>query len=100
MSRIPTHRRPTPPGEILAEEFLSPMQLSQSEVARAIGVSFQRLNGVVNGRRDLTPSTALRLARYFGTSAEFWITLQRNVDLYDAMEQEGEQIASIEPVAA
>ena len=100
MSRIPTNRPPTPPGEILLHEFIVPMGLSQSKVAEAIGVSFQRLNGVVNGRRDLTTSTALRLARYFGTTPEFWINLQRSVDLFEAMQEEGSEIASIEPVAA
>ena len=99
MSHIPTDRPTTLPGEILLHEFIEPMGLSQSEVAESIGVSFQRLNGVVNGRRDLTASTALRLARYFGTTPEFWINLQRSVDLYEAMREEGSEIASIEPLA-
>ena len=100
MLRLPTDRPPTPPGVVLAEEFLAPMNLTQSEVARAIGVSFQRLNGVVNGRRELTTSTALRLARYFGTSAEFWINLQRNCDLWKALREEGDEIEAIEPATA
>ena len=99
MLRLPTDRPPTPPGVVLAEEFLTPMGLTQSEVARAIGVSFQRLNGVVNGRRELTTSTALRLARYFGTSAEFWINLQRNHDLWATLREEGAEIETIEPFA-
>ena len=99
MPRIPTHRAPTHPGEILVEEFLSPMGVTQSEAARAIGVSFQRLNGVACGRRDVTMSTALRLARYLGTTPEFWINLQRNVDLYEAMQAEAAAIAAITPFA-
>ena len=100
MLPLPTDRPPTPPGVVLAEEFLGPMGLTQSEVARAIGVSFQRLNGVVNGRRELTTSTALRLARYLGTTPEFWINLQRNCDLYTALREEGDEIEAIRPVAA
>lgn len=76
------------------------MGLSQAEAARAIGVSFQRLNGVANGHRALTTSTALRLARYLGTTPEFWIDLQRNCDLYDAVQTEGTAIEAIEPVTA
>lgn len=99
MSRIPTSRPPTRPGEILVEEFLRPMGLTQAEAARAIGVSFQRLNGVANGHRELTTSTALRLARYLGTTPEFWLDLQRNCDLYDAVQTEGAAIEAVEPAA-
>ena len=63
MVRIPTHRTPTHPGEMLLEEFLDPMGLTQRELAEAIGVPYQRVNEIVNGRRGITPSTALRLAR-------------------------------------
>ncbi len=77
MARLPTHRPPTRPGEILLHEFIEPVGLSQSKVAESIGVSFQRLNGVVNGRRELTTSTALRLARYFGTTPESGPTSSR-----------------------
>jgi addiction module HigA family antidote len=100
MSSLPTNRPPTPPGEILLYEFLEPMGLSQSEVAQAIGVSFQRLNAVVKGRRALTPSTALRLARYFGTTPDLWLTLQAKRDLYDALAEEGGEIESIKPLKA
>ena len=100
MSRIPTHRPPTPPGEILLHEFIEPMGLTQVQVADAIGVPFQRLNGVVRGRRAVTPSTALRLARYFGTTPDVWIDLQAKVDLYEAMREEGSEIESIEPLVA
>lgn len=100
MSRIPTSRPPTTPGTILAQEFLGPLNLTQSEVARAIGVSFQRLNAVINGRREVTPSTALRLGKYLGTSPEFWLNLQRNCDLYEAMQSESTAIQSIQAVGA
>ncbi|MCA1790970.1 MAG: HigA family addiction module antidote protein [Thioalkalivibrio sp.] len=67
MVRIPTHRTPTHPGEMLLEEFLKPMELTQRELADAIGVPYQRVNEIVNERRGITPSTALRLAQFFGT---------------------------------
>ena len=72
---------PIHPGEILGEEFLSPMQVSQSQLARDINVPPRRINEVCLGKRGITPDTALRLARYFGTSAEFWMNLQQRYDL-------------------
>ena len=97
MVRIPSDREPTHPGEMLLQEFLVPLGLTQSELAKAIQVPFQRVNEVVRGRRGITPSTALRLSRYFGTSADFWINLQLRWDLYHARRAEAEQIDSIQP---
>ncbi len=88
MVRIPTHRAPTHPGEILVEEFLTPLGITQRELAAAILVPYQRLNELVNGRRGMTPSTALRLARYFETTPDFWMTLQLRWDLYEAQRKE------------
>ncbi len=68
MIRIPTHRTPTHPGEMLLEEFLKPMGLTQKYIANAINVPYQRINEIINGRRGITPSTALRLAKVFGVS--------------------------------
>ena len=76
MMRIPTYRVPTHPGEMLLEEFLKPMDISQKELAVAIKVPFQRVNEIVHGRRGISPSTALRLAKFFGTSPDFWLNLQ------------------------
>ena len=81
---IPSHRRPTTPGEILAEEFLHPLGISQTALAERIGVHYPRLNEVINGRRGVSVDTALRLSKALGTSAEFWLNLQQMVDLYDA----------------
>jgi len=78
MVRIPTHRAPTHPGEMLLEEFLKPMGLTQRELADAIHVPYQRINEVINGRRGITPSTALRLSKFFDVSADFWMNLQLN----------------------
>jgi addiction module HigA family antidote len=100
MVRVPKHRPPTHPGEVLREEFLGPMGLSQAEAARALGVPYQRLNEVVREARAVTPATALRLAKYFGTTAAFWMNLQLAVDLYEAERAEAEALAAIEPVAA
>ena len=76
MVRVPKHREPTHPGEILLEEFLNPMGLTQRDLANGIHVPYQRVNEIVNGRRGVTPGTALRLAKYFGNSESFWINLQ------------------------
>jgi addiction module HigA family antidote len=84
MTRVPKNRKPTHPGEILREDFLSPMQLTQKELADAIHVPFQRINEIISGKRGLTPSTALRLSKYFGTSAAFWLNLQMQCDLKSA----------------
>jgi addiction module HigA family antidote len=95
--RIPTHRVPTHPGEILLEEFLQPMGLTQRELAQAIRVPYQRINELVNGRRGITPSTALRLAKYFGMSADFWMNFQLRWDLYHAQQSEAKELAGIQP---
>ena len=86
--RIPTNRQPTHPGEMLREEFLIPMNLTQKELADSIQVSYQRINEIVSGKRGVTPSTALRLAEYFGMSADFWLNLQIKFDLYLAQKKE------------
>lgn len=77
-------RRPTHPGEILREEFLPDYQLSVAQLAEAVGVTRQTVNDLLRERRALSPSMALRLARIFGTTPEYWLNLQRAVDLWDA----------------
>ena len=97
MVRIPTHRVPTHPDEMLLEEFLNPVNLTQRELATAIHVPYQRVNELVNGRRGITPSTALRLGRYFNVSAVFWLNLQLRWDLYHAARSEAEKLKAIAP---
>jgi addiction module HigA family antidote len=80
---------------MLLEEFLNPMGLTQRELADAIHVPYQRVNELVNGRRGVTPSTALRLGKYFGMSADFWLNLQQRWDLYHAREAEAEELKRI-----
>ncbi len=86
--RTPTDRTPTHPGEMLREEFLIPMNLTQKELADAIQVPYQRINEIVAGKRGVTPSTALRLAKFFGMSADFWLSLQIKFDLFAAQKKE------------
>jgi addiction module HigA family antidote len=97
MVRVPTNRTPTHPGEMLKEEFLTPMEITQRELASGIHVPYQRINELINGKRGITPSTALRLAKYFGTSAGFWMNLQLRWDLYRAQKVEARQLEKIEP---
>lgn len=98
MIRIPTHRAPTHPGEMLLEEFLKPMALTQRELAEAIHVPYQRVNEIINGRRGITPSTALRLAKFFGVSPDFWMNLQLRWDLYFAHQSEADKLKTIKTV--
>jgi antitoxin HigA-1 len=80
------------PGEILLEEFLIPMEISQNRLARDIGVPPRRINEIVHGKRAVTADTALRLARYFGTSEAFWMGLQADYDLEEARERLGDRL--------
>ena len=100
MVRIPTNRAPTHPGEMLLEEFLTPMKLTQRELADAIHVPYQRVNDLVHGRRGITPSTALRLAKFFGMSADFWMQMQQRWDLYFAQLDETTALEDIHPYSA
>jgi len=83
--RLPRHRAPTHPGEMLLEEFLRPLGISQSAFAIRLGVSFPRLNEIVRGKRSVTPDTALRLERVLGMPADFWLGLQVDWDIWHAM---------------
>jgi len=99
MVRVPSNRTPTHPGKMLLEEFLKPMNLTQVQLADAIHVPYQRVNDIVNGRRGVTPSTALRLAKYFGVSADFWMNFQLRWDLYFAQKEESGVLQEIHPLA-
>jgi len=78
---IPNNRIPTHPGEILREEFLEPLALTQVELAQHLEIPLQRLNGIVRGKRAVTPETAWLLAQAFSTTPEFWLSLQAACDL-------------------
>lgn len=83
---------PVHPGEVLSEEFLKPMNLSQNRLALNIGVPARRINEIVLGKRSISADTALRLARYFGASAEFWLGLQAQYDLDITAEALGDRL--------
>lgn len=95
--RLPRQRPPTHPGEMLLEEFLKPLEVTQSELAHRLGVSFARLNEIIRGKRAMTPDTALRLAQVLGMSAEFWLGLQLDWDLWHALH--GSKAAEISELA-
>lgn len=98
--RLPSQRPPTHPGEMLLEEFLLPLELTQAEFARRLGVSYPRLNEIVKGRRSVTPDTALRLSQVLGMSADFWLGLQQDWDLWHAMHSpEAEEISQLTPIS-
>jgi len=97
--RLPRNRPPTHPGEMLFEEFVKPLGLTQAELARCLGVSYPRLNEIIKGKRSVTPDTALRLSRVLGMSADFWLGLQQDWDLWHAMNSPGaKQINLLKPI--
>jgi len=99
-TRIPKNRAPTSPGEMLLEEFLKPLGMTQVELADRIRVPYVRVNEIVNGKRRVTPSTALRLAKAFSTTPEFWLNGQLALDLYRTINDEAEigELDQIQPV--
>jgi antitoxin HigA-1 len=101
MRKLPTQRPPTHPGEMLLEEFLKPLNISQTDFAERIGVSYPRLNELIHGKRGVTPDTALRLAQVLGMPADFWLGLQIDYDLWLAMRgPAAKAIKKLEPVRA
>jgi addiction module HigA family antidote len=84
---------------MLLEEFLKPMGLTQKELADSILVPYQRINEIINGRRGVTPSTALRLSKFFGVSPDFWLNLQLRWDLYFVQQSEANILKTIKPIS-
>jgi addiction module HigA family antidote len=82
MAKIQIERKPTSPGEVLAEEFLKPMQITQKKFADHIGVDIKVINRLINGKTSLSPELALKFAASFDTTAEFWLSFQYEIDLY------------------
>lgn len=93
-------RKPTHPGEMLREEFMPDYGLSVASLGRLLGVSRQSANDLVREKRSVSPEMALRLARVFDTSPQYWLNLQRNVDLWDSMELHCDEIMGLAPIAA
>jgi addiction module HigA family antidote len=97
--RLPGNRRPIHPGEMLRTEFLEPLGMTQADLAKRIGVSYVRVNELVNGKRGVTPDTALRLAKLFGMSVEFWLNGQLECDMWEALHSPAmAEIEKIEPL--
>ncbi|CAB4693351.1 MAG: HigA family addiction module antidote protein [Actinobacteria bacterium] len=94
-----TTMQPIHPGEVLLADFLEPLGVTQHHLAVSIGVPPRRINEIVHGKRRITADTALRLARYFGTSDRFWINLQSRYDLEIERDQIGEALDAITPLA-
>jgi addiction module HigA family antidote len=84
---------------MLLEEFLKPMGITQRRLADEVHVPYQRINEIINGRRGMTPSTALRLSKFFGVSPDFWMNLQLRWDLYFARESETDELRNIKPAS-
>lgn len=98
---VAERRRPPHPGEVFLEDFLAPLGMTQKEAAERLGISYPRMNEIVNAKRSVTPETALRLGRFTDTEPEFWLDLQQAVDLWEARHAEGaEEIREIEPAVA
>jgi antitoxin HigA-1 len=91
---------PVHPGEVLLEEFLRPLSVSQYQLAKAIDVPARRINEIVHGQRRITADTALRLSRYFGTSERFWLNLQARYDLETEKDRLGAALDGIRPLSA
>ena len=98
MARYQLKRPPTHPGEILKEDFLSPLGITQTELAKALKTSFRTINEILNEKRNVSPDMALRLSRYFGTSPDVWIGLQADYDLYWAIQKSKKTIDGIRPL--
>jgi addiction module HigA family antidote len=90
-------RKPTHPGEILKEEFLEPLGLSQSQLAQEISTTFRTINEIVNEKRNVSPEMAIKLSRYFGTTPELWLNLQNQHDLYAARQKKQPLLEKIRP---
>ncbi len=93
-----TERQPFTPGEILKEEFLEPLGLTQGELADMIDVARRRVNEIIRGKREITPDTALRLEKAFEVSAEFWLNLQAKYDLWRVQQEKKKEYQRIKPV--
>ncbi len=100
LTRIAMQRRPTHPGAMLREDFMPDYDLTVSALADALGVSRQSINELLRGHRRVSPAMALRLARLFGNSPEFWLNAQRAVDLWDAARTMKNDVHRIKPLAA
>ncbi len=96
---LPKNRKPTPPGEILKYEFLEPLNMTQQQLADALGITRVRVNEIISGKRSITPDTAFRLAKFFKTTPDFWLNLQLNVEMWDTLRKHSREYERIESIA-
>ncbi len=96
---LPKNRKPTPPGEILKYEFLEPLNMTQQQLADALGITRVRINEIISGKRSITPDTAFRLAKFFKTTPDFWLIMQLNVEMWDTLRQHSREYERIESIA-
>jgi addiction module HigA family antidote len=96
---LPKHRKPTLPGEILKYEFLEPLNMTQQQLADALGITRVRVNEIITGKRSITTDTAFRLAKYFNTTPDFWLNLQSNVDMWDTLQQHSDEYEKIKSIS-
>jgi len=96
MRPLPDNRRPSHPGAVFLEDFLLPLGMTQKEAAKRLRISYPRMNEIVNGKRSVTPETALRLGRLTDTEPEFWLNLQQAADLWDAIHSD--QASDVEKI--
>ncbi|MFQ5648634.1 MAG: HigA family addiction module antitoxin [bacterium] len=95
---LPKNRRPTHPGEILRYEFLEPFNMTQQQLADALGVTRVRINELILGKRSITPDTAFRLAKFFDTTPDFWMNLQNTLDMWDTLQVRQKEYERIHPI--
>jgi len=96
---LPKNRRPIHPGEIIREEYLEPLKMTQQQLADALGITRVRINEIILGKRSITPDTAFRLSKYFNTTPDFWLNLQINVDMWDTLQVHRREYAKIESLS-
>jgi addiction module HigA family antidote len=95
---LPKNRKPIPPGNILKFEFLEPLNMTQQQLADALGITRVRVNEIISGKRSITPDTAFRLAKFFKTTPDFWLNLQLNVDMWDTLQKHSREYERIESI--
>jgi addiction module HigA family antidote len=96
----PSERQPFSPGDILKEEFMDPLNITQGQLAEWLDVERRRINEIIRGRREVTPDTAIRLGRAFGVSPQFWLALQTRLNLWHAWQDKNDEYAQIKPIKA
>ena len=95
---LPKNRQPTHPGEIIRYEYLDELNMTQQQLADAIGITRVRVNEIILGKRSITPDTAFRLAKFFNTTPEFWIGLQTNFDMWNTLQKRMKEYETIQPL--